>query len=128
MDPVSKAQSVAINKQTTGYRLGGATGKGFRPGKSGNPSGRPKRKFATKVYAELFRDPEFRAQFKASVRQIMTAGRGMASVLMAREVAERLEGKVEQAIELTGEIGISEIVTKVRDRKQQLNVIDTNAA
>ena len=32
--------SVANNEKTT--KLGGITGKGFMPGKSGNPSGRPK--------------------------------------------------------------------------------------
>lgn len=120
MDPVSKAQTVAINTQTTGYRSGGVTGKGFKPGQSGNPSGRPKRKFATKVYAELFRDKEFRAAFKESVRQILTAGRGMAPVLMAREVAERLEGPVTQSIELSGEVTLIEAVRRVRERKEQL--------
>lgn len=118
MDPVSKAQNVAINeKSTVGYRSGGITGKGFRPGKSGNPSGRPKRKFATKVYAELFRDPEFRAEFKESIRKIATAGRGMAPVLMTREITERLEGPVTQQMELS--VSVAEMVSRVRERKQQ---------
>jgi hypothetical protein len=33
---------VANNEQNNEYKLGGITGKGFMPGVSGNPSGRPK--------------------------------------------------------------------------------------
>ena len=35
------SEAVANNGETT-KKLGGITGKGFMPGKSGNPSGRPK--------------------------------------------------------------------------------------
>lgn len=35
------SESVAINESNS-YKLGGCTGKGFMPGVSGNPSGRPK--------------------------------------------------------------------------------------
>lgn len=37
------SRDVANNAGTTGKRLGGITGKGFLPGRNGNPSGRPKR-------------------------------------------------------------------------------------
>ena len=37
-DETSETEVVAINAQ---QRLGGVTGKGFMPGQSGNPSGRP---------------------------------------------------------------------------------------
>jgi Family of unknown function (DUF5681) len=116
MDPVSRAQTG--NNQDNRLSRFGDKLKQWPKGTSGNPSGRPKRKFATKVYAELFRDKEFRAEFKESVRKIMTAGRGMAPVLMAREVAERLEGKPVENIKLTGELGIAEVVRKVRERKE----------
>lgn len=35
-------EEVANNKENNGKMLGGITGKGFMPGQSGNPSGRPK--------------------------------------------------------------------------------------
>src|SRR3990167_2855717 len=35
-------EEVAINEEATPKKLGGITGKGFMPGRSGNPSGRPK--------------------------------------------------------------------------------------
>jgi hypothetical protein len=34
--------NVANNEENKEYKLGGVTGKGFMPGQSGNPSGRPK--------------------------------------------------------------------------------------
>ena len=44
----------------------------------------------------------------------------MAPVLMAREVAERLEGPVTQSLEISGELGISEVVRAVRERKAKV--------
>ena len=35
-------EPVANNTESTKKKLGGITGKGFMPGKSGNPSGRPR--------------------------------------------------------------------------------------
>ena len=119
MDPVSKAQTA--NSQESRIARFGDKLKPFPKGVSGNPSGRPKRKkYASKVYNELFRDPEFRAAFKQSVRDVVTAGRGMAVVLMAREITERLEGPVTQSLEISGELGISDVIRKVRERKEQL--------
>jgi hypothetical protein len=37
-----RKKRVQNNARTTGKKLGGVTGKGFRPGTSGNPGGRPK--------------------------------------------------------------------------------------
>jgi hypothetical protein len=45
--------SVQNNAKTTGKRPGGITGKGFMPGKSGNPGGRPKKRPISDRYADL---------------------------------------------------------------------------
>jgi hypothetical protein len=48
------------------------------------------------------------------------AKRGMAAVLMIREMAERLEGKVTQPVEMSGELilSLAESVKSARERKQ----------
>ncbi len=46
---------VAINEPINGKLLGGITGKGFLPGVSGNPSGRPKRKPFTRALELVLR-------------------------------------------------------------------------
>lgn len=118
MDPVSKAQhlDVANNKKTR--MLGGITGKGFMPGKSGNPSGRPKKKPISEIYEELLDDPKAREEIKKRIFQTMK-GKGMAGVLERREAADRIEGKVPQGVEVAGEINLtlSGRLEKARERK-----------
>lgn len=101
MDPVSKA--LLINDNATPRRLGGITGKGFMPGVSGNPKGRPKKKPITEIFEELLAETGAREQIKKRIRATMTE-RGMAGVLLLKEAAERIEGKVSQEIELNATI------------------------
>jgi len=57
-------ENVANNTETT--KLGGITGKGFMPGQSGNPSGRPKDTLKAFIARELreMSDDEKRAWLK----------------------------------------------------------------
>jgi hypothetical protein len=102
MDPISRA-IVANNAEATHKRPGGVTGKGWVPGRSGNPSGRPKKKPITEIFEELLEDPKTREGIKKQVRETMTS-RGMAGVLLLKEAAERTEGKISQEIELNATI------------------------
>lgn len=50
--------------------------------------------------------------------QIITGGR-MSSVLMLKEVAERLEGKVAQGLELSGEVSLG-LAETIQNRRKRL--------
>ena len=78
MDPVSKARVVENNQQTT--RIGGVTGKGFRPGQSGNPGGRKKKLHFTKMCEQLVKSKDGKELIKEVMRDILNK-RGMAAVL-----------------------------------------------
>src|SRR5262249_51001190 len=87
---------VGNNEPTTSYMLGGITGKGFLPGVSGNPSGRPKSTPITDLLREIFEDRDF---VKHELRGILTGKSAIAKVMLTEKAAERLEGKVVQPVE-----------------------------
>jgi hypothetical protein len=89
----------------------------FKPGQSGNPGGRPKKKPITEIYDRLLADPELVPIIEESVRKMITSGR-MVGMLQLKEMAERVEGKVTQAVKLDGEIkvSLSDAIQKARQR------------
>jgi hypothetical protein len=104
-------QDVANNEDSTAppRQLGGITGKGFMPGQSGNPSGRPKRKPLSDAYSALLGQtvpPEMARQLRISEASTYAEVVAMAllkeavkgKVNAAAEVADRVEGKITQPI------------------------------
>ena len=91
------------NRHRTGFRgpspdVGKATR--FQPGRSGNPAGRPRTKPLTEALRRILsRDEDCDALARAIVR---FARKG--SVHHFREIADRLEGKVTQPVELAGTV------------------------
>lgn len=102
-------------------RPGGITGKGFLPGRSGNPSGRPKKSPISDRYATIaelpcpeyllaalklteaekpaiktYGDALVLSQFRAGIKGKTDA---------AREITDRLEGRARQAMEVSGPEG-----------------------
>lgn len=86
----------------------------FKPGVSGNPGGRPKKTPLTDLYKELLDSPEIIEEVRNSVRQMVKSGR-MVGMLQLKEMAERVEGKVTQPIEV--EISLFERLRKARERR-----------
>jgi hypothetical protein len=99
VDQVSKAQqgSTGISEKSL------ANLRPWKPGQSGNPSGRPKRQPITDLCEEIMSSEEAREAIKRQMIKTLTS-KGMAGVLLLREIAERTEGKVSQDINLSGSI------------------------
>lgn len=101
------------------YKPGGVTGKGFKPGQSGNPSGRPKSKLLSEAYraalAEELKNGRTCAE-EIAKEMVKLAMKG--KYMHASEIADRVEGKPRQAydVELSVNDELAEIVEKARKR------------
>jgi hypothetical protein len=130
MDPISKALNLGGN--TDNPRLRNLRPP-WKPGESGNLSGRPKKARITKIYERILAKAQNRRQLEEMILTTITDpdGSRMAAVLLLREMAERTEGKITQGVELSGSIAtmsdeqVDERLTKLLDLDlQQHEVID----
>jgi Family of unknown function (DUF5681) len=126
------SDDVGNNAQTTGKQHGGITGKGFMPGRSGNPTGRPRRLPITDrdaSIAELPAPDYLLAALElseAEKQEIKTYGDALAisqfragikgKTEAAREIADRVEGKARQSVDVSGDItvGLAERIERAR--------------
>lgn len=105
LHPTDGKTNVQMQRNNNGKLLGGVTGKGFMPGKSGNPGGRPKGsvKISAAYERSLARlvsgDPEGRtyAQFIADKNVELAAQGNIAAI---KEVTDRVEGKAPHTVEI----------------------------
>jgi hypothetical protein len=95
MDPVSKA--IAANSTKTARKV---PGRPFKKGQSGNPSGRPKKRPITEIYQEILELTKNKDLIRKTILGVLKSKR-MASILMLREMAERVEGKVPDELQVT---------------------------
>jgi len=113
--------SVANNAKTTG----GCTGKGFTPGHSGNPTGRPKKRLITDRIERLLkqREPKTGKLYADLVAEGLikefSKGRN------AKELLDRIEGPVVQAIEHSGPNGEAINVSHTLDKDAILALADS---
>jgi Family of unknown function (DUF5681) len=87
----------------------------FKPGQSGNPSGRPKKKPITELYESILNDPEQIAALRKSIIKVLDKG-NMAMVLHLKEMTDRVEGKVTQPIEADITVNLADAIAAARKR------------
>lgn len=93
----------------------------FKPGESGNPGGRPRRKWLTDVHDELLEEklsnPVFREQYKQAQWNKLLKDNVVGAMTLDR-VWERTEGKLPTNVDITGNVNItlSERMTKAEER------------
>jgi hypothetical protein len=73
--------------------------KPFKPGQSGNPGGRPKRLPITEIYERILNDPRNCQRIETAILKLLLSGQ-MSSVLMLKQMADRMEGKVTDQMDL----------------------------
>lgn len=89
--------------------------KSWKPGESGNPSGRPKKKPVTEMYERILSDPKnLEAIEQATVKALLKGN--MAMVLQLREMTDRVEGKVTQPIEADITVNLADAIAEARKR------------
>ena len=108
MDLISKAQNstVSVDKvpRLAPFR--------FKKGQSGNLKGRPRKETqVTKIYQKILRKAKNRKQIEAALMGTLTE-KGMAKVLLLREMAERTEGKVADVVDMnvSGKISLEQVL------------------
>lgn len=103
-----KMQTVENNEKTT-KKLGGCTGKGFMPGQSGNPGGRPKK--LVRILDEVLdqkipNDKKRRTKAYKFVESVVDRATKKSDCL-AKEIFERIDGPVPKSVEVSGPGGMA---------------------
>jgi hypothetical protein len=110
---MSRTTKAGAALRTTLKQRGGVTGKGFVPGRSGNPGGRPRgeRAYLATIYGEDGRKVYERLELLRHDRQ--TSRKLRAEIDMF--ILERLFGRAQQHHELTAGVGpiVFQVVTNV---------------
>ena len=90
----------------------------WKPGESGNPSGRPAKKPITEMYERILNNPENLALIEDAVSKALTRG-NMAMVLQLKEMSDRVEGKVTQPIHADVTVNLADAIAAARKRARK---------
>lgn len=107
------------NGHPDGKMLGGITGKGFMPGQSGNPGGRPKGRSIVARLRELIDESDESSECLA--RAIAKTGLDMAKAgdfRFWKEVLDRIDGKPPETVQSEGKL---EVVVRYVDMPVRVN-------
>src|SRR4029077_13594578 len=89
---------LAANTEKT-IKKGRGPGRPWPKGVSGNPKGRPKSKPITDMLRVIFDNPENVEEIRENVARTLKS-KGMAGVILLNHIADRLEGKVPDELEV----------------------------
>ncbi len=110
--------TVESNEKAT-KKLGGVTGRGFMPGKSGNPGGRKKEYDFKKALNEALNETDEKTKqlnIVAIVNKAVSMAKG-GDMKAITWIANRLEGIPRQSLDVnTNEMGAINIWTTIRDK------------
>ena len=101
------------NRRKTGVPVLGGEATQFKPGKSGNPGGRPKKKPLTEALEKVYSDPK---ECLAAARALAKKARA-GSIAHFQEAANRLEGRVSDTDECRGNITFNVVISAPRPHK-----------
>jgi hypothetical protein len=102
-------------EKTTKYQLGGRTGKGFMPGKSGNPAGRPKGSpnFSTKFKQLIDRvaaDEQVSSEeIEERLIEVGYKGAKSGDYKFWKDIHDRVYGQATQNLNIDGKLEIDEL-------------------
>ena len=78
----------------------------FKPGESGNPGGRPRKRPITEIYERMLADGHTQKEIEDAMRRALKSrGRGNQAVAALKEIADRVEGRPTERVEHTGADG-----------------------
>lgn len=92
----------------------------FQPG---NQAAVGRKGAITKIFEEIFENADCTEAVKRQIMKTLTS-KGMAGVLLLKEAAERIEGKVTQPMEIEGEIRVSVTEAMAKARERALKVVE----
>ncbi|MEX2218510.1 MAG: DUF5681 domain-containing protein [Phycisphaerales bacterium] len=88
------------------YKPGGVTGKGWKPGQSGNPGGRPRGESITATLRRLVAETEHNGRpIQDLLAEVLLKEALKGKYPFAREILERLDGRVSERHEVRVEGG-----------------------
>jgi hypothetical protein len=108
----AKSRTTSAPLKTTEKQRGGVTGRGFLPGQSGNPGGRPRseKKLLEAMYGDngqhLYRDLDAIRQSPKTAPKL--------KVQIARFLIERLHGRPQQHVEVDAGASLLELLAAAR--------------